>query len=924
MRFRTKLFLAWAVLVMLVFAGSIWPVHNTISTSFGKVASNAFSGTKQSLHGMQAEQVARMRQACRLLMDIPELRALIAETGVELSAEYAASLHERIDSLSRVVSVQSIFILDDRAQVIAQSTGSPWKTLAGPQQYFQDSRQARALLTSVFTPPTSAGASAGPVQAQDGIWSFGDKLYQVVGAPLTFQSAGGGRSDVEGALVMLAPITDELALELARRHNCAVSFVVGSEIIASSLSAAERGELSAALSDRKNVSGADFDMNLGNVPFRSSYEPLIDASSQTTVGETLVQSSLAEAASVQSVLWRDLAAIGLLGLSLAAVASFLFSAAVTRPVQSLLEGVRHVASGDLAVSITTSAGSGGGEFRELAGAFNDMVKQLRARAELERQVEASRAASQAKSQFLANMSHEIRTPLNGVLGMIDLLQETPLDDKQKRFSGLIKTSANILSTVINDLLDFSKIEAGKIELEAVDFDLRLAVYEVVELLEPKAAAKGLALTGSFADEFAPIVRGDPKRLQQILINLVNNALKFTETGGVTIKLANAPTPGLIRFEVNDTGIGIPADRMHRLFQSFSQVDASTTRKYGGTGLGLAICKQLAELMGGAIGVTSDAGKGSTFWFTAKLEASAPGAADALCHPGGTVTSRQADIARRSRFRILLAEDNEINQIVATEVLSSAGYACEVASDGRQALAMAVTGKYDLVLMDCQMPVMDGLSAARAIRRHEAEGGSKRPDGRRLPIIALTANALGDDREQSRAAGMDGHCLKPLDRVDLIRTMDSLLFSGAPSGPASDAAALAPAETPPAPLPVLRADTPPIRLTALLARCMGKSTLAADVLRKFERQSAESIDRLRAHLLAADAAQFARVSHTLKGTASLMSADAITRIASELERAGNSRDFTCMEGQLRRLAEEVERCREFIAESAAAPQLQAGA
>src|SRR6185437_13307911 len=341
-----------------------------------------------------------------------------------------------------------------------------------------------------------------------------------------------------------------------------------------------------------------FDLPLGGVAYRSSMEVLTDPCSGQAVGSMLIQSDLKDALNARDSISKRLVVSMAGGLLAAALASFLVSGAVTKPVRELSQGVERLAQCDLDVNIVVRSKD---ELGMLASAFNDMVRQLRLRRELERLVEESRAMSQAKSQFLANMSHEIRTPLNGVIGMADLLLRSPLDDRQRKYAGMVKSSAEVLTTLINDILDFSKIEAGKLELESVDIDLYELTEDVVELLALRAQAKGLQVACDMRPDAPRWVRGDPTRLRQVIVNLLNNAVKFTETGEVVVSILNEPSTTdrkHIRIEVRDTGIGIPPERMDRLFQSFSQVDASTTRRFGGTGLGLAICKQLVELMGG--------------------------------------------------------------------------------------------------------------------------------------------------------------------------------------------------------------------------------------------------------------------------------------------------------------------------------------
>lgn len=520
------------------------------------------------------------------------------------------------------------------------------------------------------------------------------------------------------------------------------------------------------------------------------------------------------------------------------------------------------------------------------------------------------AANRAKGEFLATMSHEIRTPLNGVIGMLDLVAGTALNETQRRYLELAKSSATSLMTVINDILDFSRVEAGKLELCHEDFELDTVVEDVVTMLAPRAQQKSLELTCCIEPGMTRHVRGDPSRLRQILLNLVGNAIKFTDHGSITVRAVleeRSERGQLVRFTITDTGIGIRPEKLDRLFKSFSQADASTTRRHGGSGLGLAISKHLAELMGGSIGVVSEVDHGSTFWFTAQLE-EAPHQKESanrglshlrilvacdssiqrtfLCEQlaswgaeilqaeileqalvmlrdagvhrapislvivdseltGGNPAAVAADIGKAAddtpilllqplvsstdadalqmvgfagiiakpiresqlldtvvkavgrsqsrpglqaepshaaaspsrealyRGRVLVAEDNEINQIVIQEILANVGLECHIVSDGRQAVEAISAGdsNYLLVIMDCQMPLMDGFEATRKIREREQIARGGEGPGLRMPIIALTANAMKGDREACLDAGMDAYVSKPIAPLELLRTID---------------------------------------------------------------------------------------------------------------------------------------------------------
>ncbi len=384
--------------------------------------------------------------------------------------------------------------------------------------------------------------------------------------------------------------------------------------------------------------------------------------------------------------------------------------------------------------------------------------------------EAAESANRAKSAFLANMSHEIRTPLNAIIGLANILRRGQVDPRQAELLVKIDHSALHLLTVINDVLDLSKIEAEKLELQLSDFDLGEVVANIASMMQERAAAKGLKLTVS-CDPIGYRVRGDMTRFTQALLNLTSNAIKFTDAGLVAVRIGKLDERGgkiQVRAEVADSGIGIAPDILPRLFAPFEQADASTTRRYGGTGLGLAITKRLAELMGGESGASSEVGAGSTFWFTAWLEQGASGEAGGRPE-AGTVT---AEAAVRRDFLgspVLLVEDEPINREVATTFLEEAGLAVTGVADGAEALAQAGEHRFALVLMDMQMPVMDGLEATRRIRQL--------PGWEKTPIIAMTANAFAEDRRRCLVAGMDDFVSKPFDPDSLFVTLHRWLTVG---------------------------------------------------------------------------------------------------------------------------------------------------
>jgi len=378
-------------------------------------------------------------------------------------------------------------------------------------------------------------------------------------------------------------------------------------------------------------------------------------------------------------------------------------------------------------------------------------------------------ASAAKSQFLANMSHEVRTPLNGVIGMTGLLLDTELSRDQRQYAEIVRRSGESLLTLVNDILDFSRIDAGKLTLEILDFDLRTLLDEVAGIMVLRAAEKRIELTCAVSPDAPTLLRGAPDRLRQILINLLGNALKFTNQGSVKLRAALAQETArdiVLRFSVRDTGIGIPADKLGLLFNSFTQVDGSATRRFGGTGLGLAISKQLAELMGGEIGVSSEDRVGSEFWFTARFEKQSPDAV-AKQPPTPRPTLRSMP---RTNVRVLVAEDNITNQRVAMGILRKLGLRADAVANGREAMEALRSVPYDLVLMDVQMPEMDGLEATRAAR---APGSGIL--NCKIPIIAMTAHAMHGDREHCLAAGMDDYIAKPVTPADLSVVLEKWIM-----------------------------------------------------------------------------------------------------------------------------------------------------
>jgi PAS domain S-box-containing protein len=511
---------------------------------------------------------------------------------------------------------------------------------------------------------------------------------------------------------------------------------------------------------------------------------------------------------------------------------------------------------------------------------------------------AAQAANRAKSQFLANMSHEIRTPMSGVLGMAEILLDTPLTPTQRRYAESVHRSGESLLKIIDGILDFSKIEAGKVDLEFVDFKPRELTEEVTQLLREAADKKGLELVCRVADDVPDALRGAPSRLRQVLINLVGNAIKFTDTGSIRIKVsrpdvdADAAAGTMLHFAVEDTGIGIAPAVQTRLFHAFEQADSSTTRSYGGTGLGLAISRELVERMGGRIGVRSTPGQGAEFWFTVRLD---PPLLRGLALASGARDANQA--ISLDGVRVLLAEDNPINQDVAVTMLQSFGCRVNVVNTGVKALAALSHSEFDIVLMDRQMPEMDGFDTTAEIRTRRLLR-PKQPSGTadpvRLPIVGLTASALKGDRELCIAAGMDDYLAKPF-RRDALRSVLQrwVLDQSADEVKKEVRADVAPAET---------FDRSTLDQMWLNQRSGGPRVVAG-VIDHYFIDATRLIETLEQAVAYLDRAALAHAAHLLGLGSEFVGARKLAQLCGELERAVLANEPHGMDQRLARIRQE---------------------
>jgi signal transduction histidine kinase/ActR/RegA family two-component response regulator len=735
---RPRIFLAMAAVFGSLLVLTSLVIDGLVERFLEAEIANGLTQGRKASEGVLALRRALHMDEARSAAQVPHLRAVL-DTLDEATIGYT------LDELSGAYSASSIFVADGRGRVLAHAGAGPAPGTGAEL----DARLARAL----------RGDEVTRLLELDGT------LLSVAVQPVTLGDS------VLGVLGLGYPI-GELAADLHNVTGLDVTVLRGGRVAASAWRPADGGESpppdAAALA--AVTAGDSARLVLAGRESMATAMPL-DPDTRLMLSRPLdpILAHFRRAKLEMLACGIALAALGLL-------VSQWVSRRIARPIRELTEAADALSRGELDAEVRVASGD---EIGALGRSFNTMARQLEALMhEAVRKARAAEQANEAKSVFLATMSHEIRTPLNGVIGFAEQLLDSPLTPEQREHVRILHGSAEDLLAILDDVLDFARIDAGELRLEQVDLHVPTCLKRALDPVRGAIEAKGLELSVAVDGDVPEALTGPAVRLRQIVLNFASNAAKFTERGSIDVR-ASLATAGerevTLRIAVRDTGIGIARDRQGRLFQPFEQLDSGSDREYGGTGLGLAICKDLAELMGGRVGVESEPGRGSTFWVEVPLarpEAARDDPAPRAAEPAAPLPSAAAPSAgriagdpRRAAQRVLVVEDNPVNRKVTTLILSKAGWSVAHAENGLEALERCAEERFDLVLMDCQMPALDGFEATRRIRERE------RGSGERVPIVALTANALVGDRETCLAAGMDDFVAKPVHAQALVAVIE---------------------------------------------------------------------------------------------------------------------------------------------------------
>jgi signal transduction histidine kinase/DNA-binding response OmpR family regulator len=824
----------------------------------GLAAIQAFDGLRADSDSIAYAALPRLMTASRLARDsetvVANAPALVAcdtqfgrQSVVSQIGDQLASLQTLLDELHRSgAAAKSLATLEIHRDELAGNLHAlddvVHRRIDVDRALDQMFTHAQDVVHTVGVDHDLMGKTA-PAAAQDWLFSLDEALDNALaaGAVKSPQALNHQRQQFESLIAESRPRLAALPRALRRQADSLqadVEALGGAEDGVFAMKARELELLQAqqGVLQRNRMSGTQFVAAVAN---------LVDAERALVAGRATHLNQVTTESS------RFLMAIVLLCVG-GAVGFFLYiERRVIRRLSALQDCVQARVLGEN-VTIPTA---GDDEISDIARALAFFIHTIDRREEaLTSAKEAAEAGGRAKTEFLAVMSHEIRTPMNGILGMTRLVQESHLDHQQRDFVETIRLSAESLLTVLDDILDFSKLESGKIDFQHSDFDLRRTIDGVISLLGARAAEKGITLLVEIAPEVPEILCGDAARLRQLLINLVGNAVKFTEHGGVSVRvlpqLGGRGTVPLL-FEVVDTGIGIAEKARDKLFKSFSQADSTISRQYGGTGLGLAICKRIVDLQGGSIGVDSVPGEGARFWFRLGFDLSSG-------RPLSIPSDYSADNSLPS-LSVLVAEDNPVNQKVAGALLRSRGHDVMIVADGRQAVEAVQSRYFDVVLMDMQMPEMDGLEATQAIR-------ALPPPACKVPIVALTANAMKGDMERCLAAGMDDYVAKPVNPESLQAALARQL--GQRRAPRIDSDGF----------------------NALVDRLRGGAVM--QMLDSFERTTAEAAEQLRQLALNGDLAAMGELIRSQRVSAGNLALSSVAELAQRVEAAcsaGNAKD-----------------------------------